>query len=625
MTRTFFFDTQMICSKKTYLLWLPVFTLMCLIGLVPKSLAYDNCSIDLSARFTGDDWREAYILKGSDGKVWQRAIVKHPRGKIVLREREEVEITGTAGSNAEVVFFMFAANEDYKTEGLDPPGVTANCFEAGTADDKGFFKNTISPRTLWGSDGGELVVDFFFQTDEGYEQDGGEGTNQNFFIGTGNRVEPLSVEIQVDPTIPGQCPEYCATGNYPGTEIHLLNPDDLRTLAKKYLPAGAENSYINNNFGGITSRIAVLKNAPKNHTFSLGLEDYDFTAANKDKFLSIQQKIVAMEQIKRLFFGEIVGEVDGMPEPLTVKDLKKAADGTDYDRLQTLATAIRDAMTLSGADRRAALDTLTQEFDDMIQQSKYLFTWPPYKIPGKTEFSQMLLTEIKDPNKWADAYIELLDYWTDMLSTNTCLVADDQSYDENFSYYSNFEAREYDFCEYKVRYANGISPRLVLSETIDLVSPKFSQTRITSSDKEFSSGENWMFTDEDDKVIRYAYDDLGIPLGANTVAIACAEQEDSKKLADDIAKLLDLNKSESEELKGELNAALSREEGKKQLSFIDPKEVAKRISWKTNKQPLNVYQLFFRVKPDNCDTYSPPKDLPKISGLRDGFEVGISR
>ncbi len=133
---------------------------------MPNALA-DNtaqsCVVDLTKGYTEADWTGAMYVEGSDGFMWQRAIVRND-DQVLLREGEQVTINGTAKPNNEVQMYLWKYEIDDEDR-LQKPG-EGTCIGLGSATPQGEFSVMLDPIFFWANIDEKMVFDVYYKTEQ---------------------------------------------------------------------------------------------------------------------------------------------------------------------------------------------------------------------------------------------------------------------------------------------------------------------------------------------------------------------------------------------------------------------------------------------------------------------------
>ena len=236
-----------------------------------------------------------------------------------------------------------------------------------------------------------------------------------------------------------------------------------------------------------------------------------------------------------------------------------------------------------------------------------------------------LLDELFQPGSstedtWASNLVTLISFWTGSLEPNLCLMADDRFVLENFQDNRPMPAFQ---CDDTMQYVSGVTPLLLLhSDEPMRLQPAFRDAIITEAAVEFDGDEYWDLPAGEKTPLGYHYA-FGNEFPADRIAEACVQRVQFPQLIASIAAELGLRSEEAAVLAQELAAVAPATEQFLQLRFADPADVAARLQWLGNGDPLDIFQLFFELEEGACDA----KRLPQFDILpppqRDGFEAGL--
>jgi hypothetical protein len=595
----------------------------------------DPCSVDIvSSDINGPiaadaDWRQIMYVKGNDGYLWQRAVIISQARGVELKEGEPIEIFGLAEPFSQVQVFVFARTDNDETDddrfGLKKPGAGV-CWETDPADSSGRFSLTMSSNFLWANIGNEQVIDAFFRTNMTWRQflASRSDTNKNLFVGT--HVNPRFSLLQ--------------GAEDPSEDCTLMCEEDETTQIVKAVslrPDTIVGELLGNNFDDVGVDSVTVGRFPGAHTF------YARTASGATGTIEdmrwIAQKAIMMEMIKRSLLG--------MENP----------GGTNPGLAIISADAFRSIFDELG-DASPQTRLLVQNMHGLMTSVPYspgpspvnppLPAPPPPPPPplaitredalvylnplfvldseNKNDFllEEVFFPEISDLVNWADDLERLLNFWTGMTEVNECLLADDTELQSNFEWRGDAGQPGDGLVQCEHTYVTGETPFLVLHLEGDVaLSPDFSQAFIIASDKWFDTPETFLFSAEDDKILRYNYR-FHSPFKGSFVAESCLKKDQIPDFASHIADELDLLPSEKEAIHTELSDALRLSKNFVQLRLADPKDISRSIAWKVDGKPVNIFQLFFETKEGECQT----TDFGSFDGIvvpndRIGFEVGI--
>lgn len=397
-----------------------------------------QCDLDITANLPADvNWKNVHMLKAPDGTVWQRTIMVRPEGTVTLKEGEALifEGTGQEFSNNKVFIFNNAEDEN----GNIPIPDQGTCWEVPEkADNEGRFKFAIAANTYWDALGEEMIIDSFTQLEDSWDQYVDEETNQNFFIGT--RMEPKVITLVGEPDTTEGCTYLCDENPVEEGAAHdillksvILDPTTLE--GKEYL--------LRNNFDVLPGeRIAIARYM---HNFYGGTAD-DVTD-QKAYTTDLAMKSMSMELIKQMMLGKIDKSLHPVPKTpiksITATSMRNAASGTTTysQEIKDIAGYIKTMMTslveegdrtTAATDLAALVSEITQQCDpnaadDTIDGDGYLAA----EFNGCISVDNITLRQIFPPeptdgrtgsNDWANDFITLMEFWTDSLSANACIL-----------------------------------------------------------------------------------------------------------------------------------------------------------------------------------------------------------
>lgn len=221
---------------------------------------------------------------------------------------------------------------------------------------------------------------------------------------------------------------------------------------------------------------------------------------------------------------------------------------------------------------------------------------------------------------WAQDMVTLINFWTGSLRVNPCLLADDRFMAENFrDQPATFNATQ---CT-NYLFVSGMTPRLVLSleDAVDLL-PDFAEATLTETDQTLNEHGAFALAAGKKPALRYLYD-LTTPFSSKRSGEACLRQSDLPALVQQYAKEWRLNAREVTALAAEFHEAIQDETAFYRLRFADQDEIASRLVWKANGQPLDITRVFFEADKDACDRADLSVPNIAVPEDRDGFEAGI--
>ncbi len=226
---------------------------------------------------------------------------------------------------------------------------------------------------------------------------------------------------------------------------------------------------------------------------------------------------------------------------------------------------------------------------------------------------------VRDPKLWAEHITRLIQFWTGQANPNLCLLVDDQTKEDNFEYKQAGETLVQ--CGYP--YSSGMTPTLLVRTkgALKLI-PDFVDVALTTSDRLFTDGQSWDFTEGDTKTIRYKYKSYA-PFENSFVGESCIQKKDISDYARFLGDVLVLDPQEESIIEYELEAALKESSSFVRILLANPSDIAQRIRWNNGDERLDIFQLFFAVEDGSCggtDFGSVELVAPEERG---GFEAGL--
>lgn len=636
-----------------------LFLLPCLLfpGIASAAVG-DNCTVDLTANMNDNvDWSQAYVIRGSDDAAWQRAVLAHTGDVLTIEEGKPTVIQGTGEPNAPVQIFIFSA-ETNAAGGLSKPEAQGTCFEAGVADDKGFFSFSISPRLMWASIGQDVVIDAFTKLEDNWEQLKDAKTDQNYFIGTHMPTKRMRVELKADEQ---NCPRLCTQSPYSiGARIR---PDMYPEVARSTFPfAQARNL----GAGGLEGRtrtestgsnvITIAKLAP--HTF--------YTLAENDQpelseFLDgTAQKSLMVETLKRILMGQV--EVNsaqntisaGQPLLSITEDtlLAVLTDPKASPDTKELVQGIKDAlMAPTGSQtREQGITVIEKAFNTIVPEgdrSKYSF-------PTRAMINEVFPAS-RPESSWRKDIMDILMLWTEDTKSNTCLMPKANVASNFMKAPTNLQAMpipevncaaerqaqntpgdsawkrqrraELGLAAHSSRaMALGLDPVIVVNQPITKLEPVFSAMTITKANKPFAADGTWAITPEAN-AIEYAYVPTAefIPRYA---ASACLAQDDFLSYGAFLVKTMGLPDEAADLIETELDLNSLDSDGYYSVRLAHPDSISKRFRWKGDGQDLKVAPLFFQIREGGCSQVSmEAPDESVVTTIKQdatsAYEIGI--
>lgn len=598
----------------------------------PAAFADDwsgDCEADLPASFPDEmDWGLAYILKDQeDNSAWQRAILTEPTDSITIEEFESYEITGTAGANAPVQLYLYEPQSNNNGEGMKKPSQGVCLRE--TADENGYFVFEVTTRTLWGNAGKDLVIDPYYRMEKSWDQAADEETSQNFYIGTNLPLRTIHVEFPV-----------VSNDSTPQMGCQFFGP---LALAIDIDPADIDSSWkwndIESLFQTLDDEVVRIARVTNMHTFYAGTKkknDDDTSYYPANDLLEVSLRTVVMETIKRYLLGNsnIASSITQALPEISIVQLDEFATENKTGNIADMVKDIEEALT-NGSNRDVALERIQQKViaERESRCSNCGTVYPREPLIDNIDFWKDSFPANSNANSWEGDFLNLLKFWTGELTQNNALVQDDSFFGWNYlsrdwggigtsGYYSQLECDSW-----KMVYTQGVSPRLLLNtlEPITLT-PLFTDLILHSSNKNFDENEHWNFPEGEKEELFYEYRPTR-PLEAEPVAHLCVNQNTISQLQSDLADTFGLSEKERSLIQEELTGNILPEGATEFLPFslANPTDIAKRIAWNGNGNPLNIAQLFFQREPGTCSTYefTPMTSLSPFDSNREGFEVGM--
>ncbi|QQS59708.1 SprB repeat-containing protein [Candidatus Peregrinibacteria bacterium] len=649
-----------------------------------------DCYTDITSH-TVTDWRQEYIVPGSDGYAWQRAIITKPTGIMELIEGELQKISGTAGQYSEVQVYLFEEKKS-KSNTLSPPN-SGICIPAGYADENGFFQTEIYSTLLWSLIGKDVVIDAYYKTPLSWEEAQRSFSGQKFFVGTNNEMTLVQVKGAGSNEEDDTCPVVCS---------------EEKMVGVKFLdPANAPNSNIlSDNFKSVPSAAVIIGRTPGIHTFYAKTEP-TIGASQKD-LKTIVQKTILAEGLKRFLLGNtnIGGSQKGL-ESISRENLIDAFLDTTGVYSEETKTMIQSIHTLllkntSEAEKSSAASeifsllflpsdvstsTVREIFPPVSEEAlsfetasfpeseptstgcflkvetlsdtnyslRYRINWGTATSatlsPNSTSFSKKANIEtgnititpsigtteytlkeeeslfecraevtLLNEEKWTDDLLDILAFWTGKLETNECIVMDDRSFLENFSFQGNIENN---FCGFD--YVTGTSPRLLLQPEVEgILTPNFQEATITFSDHSFEKGtEGWMMKKGEKDQIFYRYDFFKKSEIHFSEQLWCVSPETLSRFEEGFAEHAGLDVEEKKALRAELQQKIWGEHSFL-LQLASAEDIRTHIRWMLNGKPISLFTVFFRAEeiPSCFETDFSFSFLP-AKRERIGVEIGF--
>ena len=588
-----------------------------------------DCEADLPASFPDDmDWGLAYILKDEEtDSAWQRAILTEPTDSITIEEFESYEITGTAGANSPVQLYLYEPQSNDDGDGMKKPSQGVCLRE--TADENGYFVFELTTRVLWGNAGKDLVIDPYYRMESSWDQATDEETDQNFYIGTNIPLRTIRVEF---PEINEE--------SIPTMNCYSFGP---LALAIDIDPADIDSSWgwddIETLFQALDDEVIRIARVSGFHTFYAGTEgenEEDDSYYPASDLLEVSMRAVVLETIKRYLLGNsnVASTITQALPEISIVQLDEFASGDKTGSIAEMAQDIEDVLT-NGSDRDAALERIQKKIiaERESRCSGCGTVFPRDPLIDNIDFWQTTFPASSDADSWEEDFMNLLEFWTGDIIQNDALIQDDSVLGWNYlssdwygtgtsGYYTQLECDPWEMV-----YTQGVSPRLLLNTLEPMtLTPSFTNLILHSSSKTFDENESWNFPEGEKEELFYEYQPTQ-PLEAEPMAHLCVNQNTISQLQSDLADTFGLSEKERSLIQEELTGNILPEGATEFLPFslANPTDIAKRIAWNGNGNPLNIAQLFFQREPGTCSTYefTPMTSLSPFDSNREGFEVGM--
>jgi subtilisin family serine protease len=371
-----------------------------------------NCSVNLTS-FVSDtiDWSDVYIVQGSDGSAWKRAIITNPQNTLEIQEGEPTKIIGIAKPNTEVQIFLYKGNNTLKDR-IDAPAM-GTCFNANIADDFGNFVFYADASVLWNSIGDKIVIDAFFKLERSWDE-----------LADSEKNSPAPILPRIT-KVTGEkgdesCTEICDIGTIEGI---VLDPSVFSA------------ELLGKNFNTVGGNIVIIGRFPGPHTFSAKIKDHP--DSDPESLKSILQKSLLLELFKRALLGNrnANGETPGI-SALTTNALRKVMDNqNEYSqRTKDLVKYSREIMLHSDQERNQAITSLEKIFANIQNTTTNDTLLPPQMEISIAElFNEIFPKNISKETTWAGDFLEIMNFWTGSLRPNTCLMAEDREMYKNFT------------------------------------------------------------------------------------------------------------------------------------------------------------------------------------------------
>jgi hypothetical protein len=534
-----------------------------------------------------ESWENAYVIQGADGSIWQRAIVSNKGQKIILKEGEAVDISGVGQPNTQVQAFLFHPEFDDSGVLTNRPSTGSTCLNIGTSDPNGYFSFGINAQHLWENIGQEMIIDAYTRLEKSWDQYVEENDNQNFYIGTNLPMGRLSIEVEKATNTEG-----CT----------ILCEDNETILAHKLVPTAESEAFAPLAFDEVGNKNVNIGRTPGEHTFYAGVEgETDNTQFDIRTLQSYGMRTVHAEYLKRRLLGNpnASGVVPGLTE-ISVASLEEAASdaGPASSRNRELVKNIKNAMM--NVDRNVSLKKLEHKGDRF-----------------STQYFDNLLPDNATETDWAQTFVDVLTFWSGGVEQNKCLIKDDDKI------YLNTWDRIGIAIPCGEVLIQGSSPTIALytQEEVSL-EPDFSDVQITYADTAFTGKNDWSFPEGEKEPLYYRYEFMQDYDGNVFPETSCVSPESLDEYVNAVSESFGLTSDESEIVQNELSEAVSFD-GLYSVSVADPKDIAKRFSWKVNGETAQIPQLFFDVQEDSCAIESINIPSAKLDTNRIGFETGL--
>lgn len=354
--------------------------------------------------FYHEDWNEAYLLRASDGSMWQRAVLSNPGGSLNISGNTS-RVVGVGTENSPLQVFIFSANPDEKGR-IARPGQGV-CFTPGKTSATGQFSFHIPSSMLWGSLGSNIAFDVYTRLSGNWDSYVRSDTNQNFFFGTHRSLQYLRVSLSpiqsTNPII--ECPSLCT-----GT-------DDILYEALSLDPARLDARFLPDFF------IAPIKIARNPDT--LYFAQWNEEAITTEEDFSVAQKITSMvlvsEWLKRLLLptdntGTGYGGI-GLGEAVSAQKIRGIylQQKIITPLFREMLDSIKALLTNTAPNREAVANNLAQILT--VQESSQL------KSAEITPLLLELFPGQSTEETWAIDFESIIRFWTGSQQQNSCVLS----------------------------------------------------------------------------------------------------------------------------------------------------------------------------------------------------------
>jgi hypothetical protein len=476
---------------------------------------------------------------------------------------------------------------------------------------------------IWGNIGDTLVFDVYTRMDEDAGlYFSGDNDTQNFFLGSGFRAR--EVQIDIDSIYQKGCDVFC---------------EEAGLMESRYLdPASAEAHIVGQVFDPIASCSVSIGRAPGKHTYYSKIDDENCTdtATLSDPYelQKIAYGTTLFEVLKRMLLGH--SNFGGMsPSGLSVgftpRDLTQAEEEIESASEKTvlLLWTVKKLLTdMTYDDKNVLLENLNSLIPYLTKEQHEKFTLPIFSYPYGIGFDPG-----EDPNaeakKWAEDFIDLILFWTGTITPNTCIIENDARMKRTFGHMKNndpqvgsFTPNNNFFCEYV--FVQGADPMILIHREGDYsLQPSFTDTKILTVNRPFDTKEEWFFSEEDEKILRYGFE-FTSEFSPPVIADYCT---DRRSLVDRISADLSLLPKEKELIDREFDYFGVRSDTPIRFSVVDPVDISTRFDWTVDEERIDLLQLFFLIDQSGCEEENtssmPSLPISLFPSQRDAFEVGI--
>lgn len=592
--------------KNIFHLPLILSTILLSIGHAFANTEFPNCTTDITVDFP-DDWREGDVIRGLDGSAWKRATIVSPGKYLELKEAEPAVISGVAAPYRPVQVVLYSPKFDEDGVLLRKP-TQANCLETEGSDGNGLFSLPLNARMIWAGIGQQMAVDAYYKMDVSWsaiQAEKNKRSMQTFFIGS--TMPPKIYTIQGE-ELPGE--EYC--------QVLCQESGTLRALSLS--EDELTPRLLGNNFEPINGEVVTVGRLPGPHTYYVDVDDEPPSESQWNILQRILHKSLGMEITKRVLLANenTNGISPGLAE-MNADQLRAAAqaNGSYSPRTEELAVNIKVILTAHNY-------VPTEDVFDVRQQAAEKIEYLVGKQEGETFFKASLVREVLVPDvstdaTWAEDFVQMMNFWTDKVIQNDCLLADDNEMWKNFTESSADMGGG--VCSFM--FINGQTPRLLLhtKEDIRLI-PNFIDTKIVYSETPFDFSEGWSLPSGKKDPLYYLYH-FSQPFTGSFTPNSCITTEDLPEYLDMIEYSFGLWDDERQVLQTELFEHAKNLRETFAIRLANPKDIRARFRWKGNGEHLDILPLFFQTKEKSCAPHIQQLSASASSRIRDGFEVGI--